>query len=93
MLLGFLLGCATVLLAIGLTWNLDKAQAKFEAVEKLKGYDFDAWRKAGDMGCQNSPTLRICRAHPVVVSAIDGGPTRDFMSFACSAQECAWVDP
>jgi hypothetical protein len=73
--------------------RLDDAQAAFERTETPKRYDFAAWRKAGDMSCQNAATLRICRAHPVVASAIDGQPVRDFMSFACSATECAWVDP
>ncbi len=78
---------------VGCQESLDTAQAAFELQEKPKHYDFDAWRAAGDLNCQNAPTLRICRAHPIVVSAIDGGPTRDFMSFACSATECQWVDP
>ena len=73
--------------------SLDRAQAEFERVESRKGYRFDAWRKAADLSCQSARTLRICRAHPVVASAIDGQPVRDFMSFACSVTECAWVDP
>lgn len=85
-------GRATML-CVGCQESLDAAQAAFELQEKPKHYDFDAWRAAGDLKCQNAPTLRICRAHPIVDSAIDGGPTRDFMSFACSATECAWVDP
>lgn len=77
---------------------IDKAQAKFEKQERAKSrsYDFDAWRKAGDLKCQNAPTLRICQAMPVMASSHAGEEVyvaRDFMSFACSTSECAWVDP
>lgn len=75
---------------------LDKAQAAFELVEGPKGYSFNDWRRSGDMSCQNAPTLRNCRAHPVVTRSPDGDPSylaRDFLSFACSTTECAWVDP
>jgi len=77
---------------------LDVAQAKFEKLERAKSrnYDFDAWRKADDLKCQDTPTLRICQAMPVMARSHAGEEAyvaRDFMSFACSATECAWVDP
>ncbi len=77
---------------VGCQEGLDAAQAAFEAKERDKHYDFDGWRRDGEVKCQNAPTLRICRATPIVARA-DGSPVRDFMTFACSATECAWVDP
>ncbi len=82
---------SALMFCIGCQESLDKAQAAFELQEKPKKYDFDAWRAAGDLKCQNAPTLRICRANPIV--STEYGGVRDFMSFACSATECAWVDP
>jgi hypothetical protein len=82
------------MLCIGCNETLDQAQEKFEKAQK--GYDFVAWRKTGDLKCQNSPTLRICQAMPVMARSHTGEDVyvaRDFMSFACSTTECAWVDP
>lgn len=80
------------------TGGIDRAQAAFEKREgsKSHSYDFDAWRKAGELKCQSAPTLRICLATPVIARSHTGEETyvaRDFMSFACSITECAWVDP
>lgn len=84
-------GRATML-CVGCQESLDAAQAKFEAEQRDDLYRFDDWRRDDELKCQNAPTLRICRANPIVGRS-EFGAHRTFMSFACSATECAWVDP
>lgn len=81
-----------MMLCVGCQEGLDAAQAKFEAEQSDDLYRFDDWRRDDELKCQNAPTLRICRANPIVGRS-EFGAHRTFMSFACSATECAWVDP
>jgi hypothetical protein len=83
---------SVAMLCIGCQEGLDTAQADFELRNRDSLYDFDAWRRDEVLKCQNAPSLRICRATPIVGHS-EFGPHRSFMSFACSATECAWVDP
>jgi hypothetical protein len=83
---------SALMFCVGCQESLDKAQLKFETEQRDDLYRFDAWRSDGVLKCQNAPTLRICRASPVVGYS-EFGAHRSFMSFACSATECAWVDP
>lgn len=101
MLIGLLVSMAIALVLLSgcnPTGGIDRAQAEFEKREgsKSHSYDFDAWRAAGELKCQSAPTLRICLATPVIARSHAGDEAyvaRDFMSFACSTTECAWVDP
>jgi hypothetical protein len=75
--------------------SLDKAQAAFEgSADWPTREDFDGWRASGTLRCRDIPSLRICEASWPMFSPTDGKPFgKDRVTFACSTEICAWVDP
>lgn len=96
------IGISLVLFCTYATWlalagpSLDRAQDKFEhsATKWPAPEDFDAWRASGALKCRDHKQLRICEATWSLFSPTDGKPFgKDRVTFACSVEECAWVDP
>lgn len=76
--------------------SLERAQYAFErgATAWPAPADFDAWRASGALKCRDHKQLRICEAMWPLFSPADGKPFgKDRVTFACSVEECAWVDP
>jgi hypothetical protein len=75
--------------------SLDLAQEKFEHSARWPTpADFNTWRAAGSLKCRDIPSLRICEASWPLFSPADGKPfDKDRVTFACSPEVCAWVDP
>ena len=73
--------------------SIDRAQARFEHRDKWPTpADFAGWRSSGALKCKDFPSLRICEAAFSIFE--DGKPVgKDRIAFACSPDDCQWVDP
>lgn len=73
--------------------GLDRAQSRFEHRDHWPTpADFDGWRSTGSLKCKDFPSLRICEA--IFPFFDDGKPVgEDRVAFACSPDDCQWVDP
>lgn len=94
------LGVVIVGTVLGTVWEnrtggsrLDRAQARFEHRDKWPTpADFAGWRSSGALKCRDFPSLRICEA--IFPLFDDGKPIgKDRVTFACSPDDCQWVDP
>jgi hypothetical protein len=87
---GFVAGCAWLFFAGP---SLDRAQAKFER-EDGTGWDWEGWHRTKLLKCHDIRTLRICEARMPLFAPGDNKPFgHDVVKFACSTEECMWVDP
>lgn len=96
MLIGLLVSTAIALALLSgcnPTSGIDQAQTRFEHRDKWPTPDdFNGWRVSGALKCKDFPSLRICEA--IFPFFDDGKPVgKDRVTFACSPEDCQWVDP
>lgn len=70
---------------------LDRAQRVFEhsATRWPAPADFELWRSRREMKCRDFKGLRVCEVQWFNESL----GVRDRVTFACSTDQCVWVDP